>query len=458
MLNISRQETANPLKTDAFQSFGKLDLPPANRMFRNFLVGTLIIFLILCFLPWTQNIQANGKVTTLQPDQRPQAVQSRIDGRIEKWYVREGQAVKKGDTLVFISEIKDEYFDPRLIDRTSAQLDAKQQSIGAYQDKAGALEDLILNLNREWDLKRKSLSAKIRQNELKILSYRAKVEAAGIDRDIAVRQLDREQNMLDKGIVSLTDLEGKRMKQQEAEAKWVAATNDLEVLVNEQNILKIDLDNLDNEYGSKIAKARSDLYSTQTNMFDAEGEWNKLAVQLENYRKRREYYYIEAPQDGFIAQALVAGIGETVKAGDNILYIIPAQIDLAVELFIDPVDFPLIRMGEVGRFIFDGWPAFIFSGWPGQSFGTFAGEIVAIDNTVNENGKYRILLAEVKGEEPWPRALRMGSGAKGIVLLNNVPVWYEIWRKLNGFPPDFYDETSNKEKSGFKAPVKSLAK
>ena len=31
-----------------------------------------------------------------------------------------------------------------------------------------------------------------------------------------------------------------------------------------------------------------------------------------------------------------------------------------------------------------------------------------------------------------------GGGANGIALLNNVPLWYEIWRLLNGFPPDLY--------------------
>jgi hypothetical protein len=23
--------------------------------------------------------------------------------------------------------------------------------------------------------------------------------------------------------------------------------------------------------------------------------------------------------------------------------------------------------------------------------------------------------------------------------LNNVPVWYEIWRQFNSFPPDYYE-------------------
>jgi hypothetical protein len=34
--------------------------------------------------------------------------------------------------------------------------------------------------------------------------------------------------------------------------------------------------------------------------------------------------------------------------------------------------------------------------------------------------------------------LKIGSGAQGIVLLKDVPIWYELWRNVNGFPPDFY--------------------
>jgi hypothetical protein len=34
-------------------------------------------------------------------------------------------------------------------------------------------------------------------------------------------------------------------------------------------------------------------------------------------------------------------------------------------------------------------------------------------------------------------------------LLKEVQIWYEIWRQLNGFPPDFYtDETQEEEENG----------
>ena len=122
--------------------------------------------------------------------------------------------------------------------------------------------------------------------------------------------------------------------------------------------------------------------------------------------------------------------------------ILPANVELAVEMFVRPMDLPLISVGREVRFIFDGWPAFFFSGWPGVSLGTFAGKVVAIDRNISANGKFRILVAQARSETPWPAALRVGGGAKGIALLDNVPLWYELWRVLNGFPPNLYEEDS----------------
>lgn len=458
MLNISKAENANPHGPERFKSFEKLGLSSANRLFRNFLLITLAIFIFMSFLPWTQNIQATGKVTTLQPDQRPQRVQSMIDGRVEDWYVLEGQRVKKGDTLVHISEMVTEYFDPQLVERTELQLSAKSEGIKAYEDKLAALQGKLRNLEAEWALKRREMDNRLRQNEQRIQSKLAEMDARALDLEIAREQLEREQKMFDKGISSRLDLESRRRAEQGANASWVQVGNELEVLRREQSNLELSAANVANDYGAQIATVRSSLATTRTHRFDAEAELNQLASRLENNRRRREFHYILAPQSGTVAQMLMAGIGETVKAGQDILTIIPEQTQFAVELFIDPVDIPLLSVGKEGRFIFDGWPAFIFSGWPGQSFGTFAGRVVAIDNTVNEAGKYRILIAENREEQPWPEALRMGSGARGILLLNTVPVWYEIWRRLNGFPPDFYQEASFKIQSQFKSPIKSIAK
>src|SRR5690606_4417715 len=234
MLNISKAENANPHGPERFKSFEKLGLSSANRLFRNFLLITLAIFILMSFLPWTQNIQATGKVTTLQPDQRPQRVQSMIDGRIEDWYVLEGQRVKKGDTLVHISEMITEYFDPQLIERTELQLNAKSEGIKAYEDKLAALQGKLRNLEAEWALKRREMDNRLRQNEQRIQSKLAEMDARALDLEIAREQLEREQKMFDKGISSRLDLESRRRAEQGANASWVQVSNELEVLRREQ--------------------------------------------------------------------------------------------------------------------------------------------------------------------------------------------------------------------------------
>ena len=89
--------------------------------------------------------------------------------------------------------------------------------------------------------------------------------------------------------------------------------------------------------------------------------------------------------------------------------------------------------------------AIVFSGWPQASSGTFRGKVVAVEKNVSTNGQFRVLVSEDPGQKPWPKELKMGTGANGLALLNDVPVWYEIWRNINSFPPDYYKPVKTKE-------------
>jgi hypothetical protein len=127
-----------------------------------------------------------------------------------------------------------------------------------------------------------------------------------------------------------------------------------------------------------------------------------------------------------------------VKEGETIAEIVPTQTDLAVELYVAPQDLVLISKGQEVRLIFDGFPAIVFSGWPAASYGTFLGEVIAVETNVNPNGKFRILVVPGKNEKQWPVNVRFGAGVKGFAMLKNVSIWYELWRQINGFPPEYY--------------------
>jgi hypothetical protein len=53
------------------------------------------------------------------------------------------------------------------------------------------------------------------------------------------------------------------------------------------------------------------------------------------------------------------------------------------------------------------------------------------------------LVIPAENSPQWPEQLRVGAGVKTITLLKNVSVWYEVWRQINGFPPDYYKVNSN---------------
>ncbi|MBX2929034.1 MAG: HlyD family efflux transporter periplasmic adaptor subunit [Saprospiraceae bacterium] len=458
MLNISENTITDNVNIGAYKAFGKMDLAGSHRLFTHWLLLALGVFILFNFLPWTQNIQAEGQLTTLRPEQRPQFIPSAIAGRIEKWYVQEGQLVRKGDTIVFISEIKAEYFDPLLVERTDRQVTAKEGSIRAYTDKVEALEDQMAAMRSELAFKQRQLNNKIEQARFKIAADSADLTQALLQDSVAIIQYQRAQNLFEQGLEPRSKVEDRRVKLQETAAKVISARNKLDAARNDLSITQLDLSTVQYEYNQKIAKAESERFSALSAMYDTEAGVNKLRIESANYRQRTSFYYILAPQDCYITKAMTPGIGETVKEGDPIVSIVPADYQLAVELYIQPMDLPLVHPGQVVRFIFDGWPAFIFSGWPGQSFGTYSGEVVAIDNMISNNGKYRILVTPDDDDKPWPRELRAGSGAKGIALLNNVPLWYEVWRQFNGFPPDFYKTGQEKEEEQIKrkAPAKSL--
>ena len=167
--------------------------------------------------------------------------------------------------------------------------------------------------------------------------------------------------------------------------------------------------------------------------------YTKLKNQFQNYKQRQGFYTIIAPQSGQVVQTLKAGLGETVKDGEPLMQIVPDDFDAAVEMSVSPLDMPLIALGQKVQLQFDGFPAIVFSGWPEASYGVFDGKVAAIDQSIDVNGNFKVWV-KPNGGKAWPKDLRYGAGAKSIALLKDVPLIYELWRQLNGFPPEYYQQ------------------
>ncbi len=455
MLNISKKSISDKISKNDYSSFQRLANKSISYHLPKFILGVLLLFIISLFAPWTQNIRSKGYVTTLSPTDRPQSIQSLIDGRIDKWFVREGDVVSIGDTILIISESKEDYFDPDILERTEGQIAAKSKSSEAYATKA-------LNLENQVKALEKNLKAKLDQNEIKIKQAFIKIQSDSINLLAAKlkyanseKQLNRIKELYEKGIKSLTELEFKKLDFQEAEAKVISLENSLLSTNNDISNYEFNKSVIKNEFENKFSKIRADRMTALSNKFNADGSVDKLQSSFNKLKVRSENYVLRSPINGTITKVYKKGLGEIVKSGEEVLSIIPDDLDLAVEMYVKPVDVPLIKKEQIVRIQFDGWPAIIFSGWPNNSYGTFSGKVYAIDKYISENGMYRVLVEQDENNEKWPELIRVGAGTNSIILLNEVKLYYELWRKLNGFPPDFYKDDETKSLK-LKAPIKKV--
>ncbi len=410
--------------------------------------GLAIFLLVFLFLPWTQNIRARGTVTTLDQEGRPQQLNAVIGGRVVKWYVREGQHVKVGDTLAQLAEIKDAYLDPELLQRTQAQIVAKETSVDAYGAKMAATDAQIQALDAGLNLKQQQLSNKLRQTALKVQSDSMDLVAATNDFRIAERQLERQRALRDSGLSSLQQVEQKVSYYQSALAKRTSAEIKFANTKTDLANITVEKAAASQEYAEKMAKAQGDRAAALSEQATGQGEITKLQSQYANYRIRAGQYFLTAPQDGQVIGITKQGLNEIIKEGEALLTVVPEKGRPAVELFVRPQDLPLVAPGQPVRFLFDGYPAVVFSGWPEASFGIFDGKVVAIETAVGVNGLFRVLVEEDPHQKPWPPRLTLGGGAEGIMLLQTVPIWYELWRNINGFPPEYYQTAAGDKTKG----------
>ncbi|MEM9703559.1 MAG: HlyD family efflux transporter periplasmic adaptor subunit, partial [Planctomycetota bacterium] len=295
--------------------------------------------------------------------------------------------------------------------------------------------------------------------------------AAKATLDLTKNDHDRKLALLGEGLTAV-------VKYQEAEQKYLKAIADVarteakiedaEAAVREkqsersakENELKGKLD----EARAKVRKAEADVAKAKAEVQKAESEVQKANQNFQKAEselaKQRRGQIIEAPADGFVTNLISDGGSALVKKGDPLFTLVPDVTDRAVQIWLDGNDAPLVTPGRHVRLQFEGWPAVQTVGWPSAAVGTFGGTVATVDAVDDGNGRFRALVvpefpdASVEdGGWPEPRFLKFGVRTNGWVLLEQVTLGYETWRRMNGFPPVLKDAPGSKDGSSPK-PVK----
>ncbi len=389
-------------------------------------------------VPWRQFVSAPGEVSVFDPMDRPQPIDAQIKGRLVELSVVEGQMVQKGDTIAVLEDRDSKFLDPKRTQRIADQISALQDKQRATRQQLSALQAQGLAIEQALGAALPAAEAKARQAGQKTEVLKRQIRLANQDILTASLQKDRVEQLFEQGLKSKRDLELAVQKLVEEETKLQKLEGDIDVVSTDIEIANLeqaktaaDLAEKQQKVAEEIAKGRSVIAETEEKIKKLEGEASAIDV-------REKLQKIVAPRDGQITKLKKVGPGHMMKEGDTLATLVPPQQSLGVELYVKGLDTPLVEVGRPVRIMFEGFPAVPFVGWPWASVGTFGGTVAVVDPTGAEEGKegFRVWVLPDPEEPEWPPTsrLRIGSKVNGWILLDDVPLYYEIWRQLNAFP------------------------
>lgn len=442
-------------------------LRQARRIAKWLLVALGLAVIAMLFLPWQQSIKGDGAVVAFDPVNRPQSVQAPVKGVIAEIGegIAENARVKKGQLVYRIADQDPQYLS-RLreqVANTRDQLSAAQQRLERSEDQRAANSRVVLAKEQEL--------ASMRAGQIEALSAAAAYVLMAKNKLAAERQglqaaedavwqtnldYERKKGLSDKGLETGLKFQEADLKLRQSKAKQGMAEEYVNAAVNEVEGKEKEREAKRQEWQGKINKVESEWEKSQSDVSKAQIEISKTREEISKIRNelaklqtqlaRQETQDVVAPRDGYIMRLMAYDKSAIVKQGDTLFTIVPETDKPAVQVWVSGNDAPLIAPGRHVRLQFEGWPAAQFSGWPSVAVGTFGGTVALVDPTDDGAGKFRVVVVPDEEDNDWPDYpyLRQGVRVHGWVLLDQVALGYEMWRRMNGFPPSLKSKTEQK--------------
>jgi biotin carboxyl carrier protein len=336
--------------------------------------------------------------------------------------VREGQ---------LIVELTDN--DPMILDRlrnerlaVNDRLMMAEGRASAHQERLGRLQESKTNAVNAASNRVRMASERIVQNEQALRASEERLTVARLN-------IERQKSLRDRGLASQRMVELAQQEFATAEAEVRRATAALNAARTEKQALEDDLRKVTADADAAIEGERAALNLARAEIANIRAELQRVDSRLARQQTLRVY----APRNGTVLRLLAQPNSELLKGGEPVALFVPDAGQPTVELWLDGMDMPLVQVGDKVRLQFNGWPAIQFVGWPAVAVGTFGGVVRLVDAAETKGGQFRILVTPDPEDDPWPssRYLRQGVQAKGWVLLRQVTLGWELWRRFNGFPP-----------------------
>jgi len=428
-----------------YESWAAVKIPNKLYTANRIVIGLFFLFIVtLAFVPWTQTITAQGHLSAYSPAERPQEVHAPIQGRILSWNINEGMVVKKEDLVLELVDVDPKFLAPDLLPRLDESIQALEERREAALTRSRLLNKQIEEMTKLTDAATRSAESRVQEASKRIQSVEQRLAAAKVGAETAQLNLQRSQLLEAEGLISRRELELAIQTEAAAQAELKASEAALEEVGQSRQALTHGRAQIEAELVQRILDTRSQRAAALGDAANASKELADLALTRSNASQRRAARLITAPIDGTVVRMTRLGPGEVVQSGDPLFTIVPTTVTRAVEMWVESLDAPLLKPERKVRLLFHGIPAIPLPAWPELMAGTFDGLIHVVDQTSDADGRFRFWVIPDPKASPWPpqNQVRQGTQVMGWVLLNRVPLWYELWRRVNLFPADYQEQST----------------
>lgn len=283
---------------------------------------------LLFWAAWAEIDQVSRAVGQVIPAGRVQVIQSADGGVIGQILVREGDRVRRGQTLVVLDPV-----------RIRAAVEESRAKVASYRTIKSRIEAELFDRPLAFTDDVKEFPEFI-ANQRQLYSRRRTAQAEDIGtlrkmQGIARRELEMNMPLLEYGDVSRSEI----MRLQRAVA-------DIEgQIANRQNKYLQDL--------------QAEYSRTEEELVVAEQTLKQRIAAL-------DATVLTAPTDGVVKNVRFTTIGAVLRPGDEVLQIVPTGDRLIVEAKVSPVDIAYLRVGQSASVKFDAYDSSIYGSADGK--------------------------------------------------------------------------------------------
>ncbi|MEE4618608.1 HlyD family type I secretion periplasmic adaptor subunit [Pseudomonas alliivorans] len=344
------------------------------------------------------------------PSSKVQVIQNLEGGIVTDIFVREGQVVNKGDTLLrlddtrFMSSRSESEVD-RLtltaqVERLAAEAEGRPLTLPAQVTSSApqvAADEHALYESRQRRLasEQRTLNEQLRQKTQELAEFRSKQEQFRSSLALVQQELDMSAPLVGSGAVSPVEI--LRLKRNAVEIRGSMNANTLAIPRAEAAISEIRSRVQESELGFRADAARE--------LNEKRNDLARISASRIAIDDRMSRTTVVSPVRGIVKTLKVNTIGGVVQPGSDLMEIVPLEENLLIEAKVRPQDVAFLHPGQKAMVKFSAYDYTLYGGLPARL------ELIGAD-TVTDDKDNSFYLIQVRTDSN-----HLGSDSKPLLII-----------------------------------------